>query len=135
MIICSPIGKTLSQGFVPPRRPETLSGLRFGLLDNTKAPVDHMLRRILFADSQIPLGRFSTEIIERRLQRKFAVRYADTLPDARVPVARKPEDIMIIVAGGPGKHSMYVPTFGGTRSVTRSFLHVDGRPWHTSDFE
>jgi hypothetical protein len=25
---------------------------------------------------------------------------------------------MIIVAGGPGKHSSLVPTFGATRSVT-----------------
>jgi len=135
MIICSPIGKALSQGFVPPRRPETLSGIRVGLLDNTKAPVDLMLRRIPFADSQIPLGRFSAENIVRRLRRKFAGRYADATPDARVQVARKPEDIMIIVAGGPGKHSMYVPTFGGTRSVTRPILHANGSPWLASDFE
>ena len=25
---------------------------------------------------------------------------------------------MVIVAGGPGKHSAIVPTFGATRSVT-----------------
>jgi hypothetical protein len=25
---------------------------------------------------------------------------------------------MVIVAGGPGKHSAVVPTFGATRSVT-----------------
>jgi len=28
-------------------------------------------------------------------------------------------DIMVIVAGGAGKHSVFVPTFGATRSVTR----------------
>jgi hypothetical protein len=29
-----------------------------------------------------------------------------------------PDDLMIIVAGGAGKHSALVPTFGATRSVT-----------------
>ena len=29
------------------------------------------------------------------------------------------EDIAIIVAGGPGTHSVYVPTFGQTRAVSR----------------
>lgn len=46
MILCSPTGKAIAQGFVPPKRPETPAGLRVGLLDNTKAPVDHMLRHI-----------------------------------------------------------------------------------------
>jgi hypothetical protein len=27
---------------------------------------------------------------------------------------------MLIVAGGPGKHSSIVPTFGATRSVTEA---------------
>ena len=29
------------------------------------------------------------------------------------------EDIMLIVAGGPGTHSVYVPCFGNSRAVTR----------------
>lgn len=29
-----------------------------------------------------------------------------------------PDDLMILVAGGPGKHSSPVPTVGATRSVT-----------------
>jgi hypothetical protein len=40
---------------------------------------------------------------------------------------------MVIVAGGPGKHSMFVPTFGATRSVTRAVLKSDGSPWLPSD--
>jgi len=31
----------------------------------------------------------------------------------------KPEDIHIVVTGGPGKHSAFVPTFGTSKSVTR----------------
>ncbi|GAA4564077.1 hypothetical protein [Planotetraspora kaengkrachanensis] len=39
-------------------------------------------------------------------------------PDSRIPVARRVTDIVVIVAGGPGRHSAYLPGWG-TRSVTR----------------
>ena len=41
-------------------------------------------------------------------------------PDTLLPISRRPEDISIIVAGGPGTHSIYIPSFGNTRSVTRA---------------
>jgi hypothetical protein len=36
----------------------------------------------------------------------------------RIPVARAPEDIRLLVAGGAGKHSAWIPTFGATYSQT-----------------
>ncbi|MCZ6730882.1 MAG: hypothetical protein O7C61_14365 [SAR324 cluster bacterium] len=39
--------------------------------------------------------------------------------EAMVPIVAVPEDIHILVAGGPGKHSCFIPTFGFQRSVTR----------------
>jgi hypothetical protein len=36
----------------------------------------------------------------------------------RVPIARAPEDIRLIVAGGTGKHSAWMPTFAATWSQT-----------------
>jgi len=36
-----------------------------------------------------------------------------------VPLVEKPEDILLIVAGGAGKHSAFIPTFGVTKSLTR----------------
>lgn len=36
-----------------------------------------------------------------------------------LPIAPRPEDVQIIVAGGPGTHSVYVPCFGNSRAVTR----------------
>lgn len=39
-----------------------------------------------------------------------------------LPVIAKPEDLQVIVAGGPGKHSSWMPTFGyATRPVTVSW--------------
>jgi hypothetical protein len=39
--------------------------------------------------------------------------------DALCPIVGAPEDIHIVVSGGPGKHSAFIPTFGTSRSVTR----------------
>lgn len=49
--------------------------------------------------------------------------------EAAIPLIRKPEHLMIIVAGGPGRHSSWLPTFGAmTRSVTRLIARKDGTP-------
>ncbi len=39
-----------------------------------------------------------------------------------IPISIKPDEVSIIVAGGPGTHSVHVPTFGHTRSVTRRIV-------------
>lgn len=36
-----------------------------------------------------------------------------------VPLVGKPEDILVMVAGGSGKHSAFIPTFGITKSFTK----------------
>jgi hypothetical protein len=49
--------------------------------------------------------------------------------DDALPMFRKPEYLMIIVAGGAGRHSCWLPTFGaGTRAVTRAIARRDGTP-------
>lgn len=40
-------------------------------------------------------------------------------PDAFVPLVQKPEDYILFVAGGVGKHSMAMPSFGLSRAATR----------------
>ena len=45
-----------------------------------------------------------------------------TEADALVPITQRWQDIMVVVAGGTGKHSCWLPTFGVTRSVTRPIL-------------
>lgn len=40
--------------------------------------------------------------------------------DPFVPLVSRPEDYLLFVAGGVGKHSMAMPSFGLTRSVTRA---------------
>jgi hypothetical protein len=93
------------------------------------------VRRALHALARIPLSRLSRENIERRMYRKFPRQFRDRPLDTMVKAAQRWEDVMIVVAGGPGKHSMYVPTFGGTRAVSQPVLHADGRPYVAADFQ
>ena len=44
----------------------------------------------------------------------------DLAMDARVPIAPSADDILVLVAGGDGKHSAALPSFGATVSVTRA---------------
>jgi hypothetical protein len=47
-------------------------------------------------------------------------RWVDALGDDEpIPLLDRPQDLLVAVAGGPGKHSCFVPSFGGTRAVTR----------------
>jgi hypothetical protein len=39
-------------------------------------------------------------------------------------LTRSPEDIQILVAGGAGKHSAYIPTFGFTEACSVRVSHV-----------
>lgn len=48
--------------------------------------------------------------------------FADRFPDeARVPIIARPDDLIVIVVGGFGRHSCWLPTFGETTlAVTRA---------------
>jgi hypothetical protein len=43
-----------------------------------------------------------------------------------IPLTRTPQDINVVVVGGPGKHSMWVPTW--FRSITRPIVNSRGEP-------
>ena len=79
-------------------------------------------RRRVWEQAAVPLACFARENIER-----FATIYPEGFKDrpagAVARVARDWRDIMVVVAGGAGKHSALIPTFGSTRSVTRRITH------------
>ena len=75
----------------------------------------------------MPLSKFSDENVNRRLRKRMPEEFAKAGMDAMVPVAKSPENYTIVVIGGAGKHSAFIPTFGNTRLVTRGLKHEDGR--------
>ena len=73
----------------------------------SKADVVEWLRQ----RALIPLERYTNETLMERYR---------MIPNGPIPMVRNPEDLIVTVLGGPGKHSSWIPTFGGsTRSATR----------------
>ena len=83
-------------------------------------------KRFLHEHAHLPMNRFSKENIERRLRVTWKERLGAASLDAPVPVVQRPEDILIAVIGGAGKHSAVIHTFGATKAVTRALRRRDG---------
>ena len=95
--------------------PEHAEILKLGGLDKTD------VKRLLWEQSGLLASRFAARDYARAHHTRggeFSRFSADTL----LPISLQPDDIGIIVAGGPGTHSVYVPTFGQTRAVTRAVI-------------
>jgi hypothetical protein len=41
--------------------------------------------------------------------------------DAHIGISDRPEDIVILVAGGPGIHSVFIPTSFSLRPIIKEF--------------
>ena len=66
------------------------------------------LRDEVFRRARVHISRVSKEN-----QESYASTGRHPVGD-HYPMTPKVEDIHIVVAGGPGKHSAYIPSFGGT---------------------
>ena len=76
------------------------------------------VKQKLWERSKLPVDRLAAKD-RMRLQHTRGAELGQFYADTRIPISITPEEISIIVAGGPGTHSVHVPTFGHTRSVTR----------------
>jgi len=84
-------------------------------------------KRFLHEHAHLPMRRFSNENIERRLRVTWKERLGAADLDSPVYMVQRPEDLLIAVIGGAGKHSAVIHTFGATRAVTRALKTRDGR--------
>jgi hypothetical protein len=76
------------------------------------------VKRELWARSKMAAGRLSRGERDRARASRTA-ELGELADDTLLPIAPRPDDIQLIVAGGPGTHSVYVPCFGNSRAVTR----------------
>ena len=78
------------------------------------------IQNYVFENARYPLTELSDElfqVIQEHTEQGVPVPLFER--DAMAPIAGNPESIHVIVAGGPGKHSAWLPTFGNmTRPVT-----------------
>ena len=87
----------------------------------SKADVKQFLwehARLRFGD--IPTGNLVS------FSRKNLKFYADVDPDCGIPIANSPDDIVIVVMGGTGTHSLSVQTQIACKIVTVPILKKDG---------
>ncbi len=71
----------------------------------------HEVKRFIFENARIPKSEFSSGHQEAR--------FADLKPDVLIPIVKEESDLMVIVAGGAGKHSSFCPNFGFSTSITK----------------
>ncbi len=72
----------------------------------------------IFEAAVMPVDRLSPAVRKYLAGVRASAANADT--NAPLRIARKPQDVMIVVAGGVGVKAAYVPTWGGTtRAVSR----------------
>lgn len=75
-------------------------------------------KRRLWNESKMRAGRMAKKELERtRVARVAELGAIDET--TLLPVSKDAGGIGIVVAGGPGTHSVYVASFGDTRAVTR----------------
>jgi hypothetical protein len=81
----------------------------------------HDVKTQLWERSKMPVKALSVKEIGRARDSRTE-ELGELTPDLLLPVSPRPEDVMLIVAGGPGTHSVYVPCFGNSRGVTREIV-------------
>jgi hypothetical protein len=75
------------------------------------------IQEALYEGSKVHVSRISAENLE-----SWAGQERHPVNDHYYP-AGSPAHINVVVAGGPGKHSMYIPSFGNTAAVSQR-VHV-----------
>lgn len=85
------------------------------------------VKKFLFEKARVSLSNFSRANRERiRKMRPQLKRIFEK--GGKIPIADEWKDLHVIVAGGAGKHSAFIPTFGATRCVTKAIAWRDGSP-------
>ena len=74
------------------------------------------VKDFIFEHARLPLNKMSPETIEYR--RNAPDTFGEFALAEMIPVGKR-EDIVVIVIGGEGKHSCFIPTFGPSYSVTK----------------
>ena len=92
--------------------PEHAEILQRGGIDKSE------LKRRLWEASKMRAGLMSVKDRQRVIDSRSEELGPITL-DTMLPISTRPEEICIMVAGGPGTHSVYSPCFGNSFAATR----------------
>lgn len=85
------------------------------------------VRQFLLEHAIIP-GDHISEAQGQAIARRLPERFLGHDWREGVRMLSGPDDLMLVVAGGPGRHSNFIPSFGNTRSVTLPITDASGAP-------
>jgi len=85
------------------------------------------VKQFLYEKARVPLKLISRGNLDR-FRKIWPDRFSRLDSGDNVPIAVKPEDILVIVAGGQGRHSAVIPSFGATKAITVPVTDRDGQP-------
>ena len=91
----------------------------------------YQVKQRLWEQSRIPAGMLTPVDLRHCIHTRRA-EMGEITPQTLIPACASPDRLGVIVAGGPGTHSVYVSSFGNTRSVTRPIGRetIDGTARH-----
>jgi len=79
------------------------------------------IQQAVFERARIPLARFGKRTVEG-LKHRRSRWFAEADDPDHIGVADRPQDVTVLVAGGAGIHSLFVPTSFSYRPVTRKIV-------------
>ena len=84
-------------------------------------------KQFLWEHGRVPLDHYPVGNLDN-FSKRYQSLYCEKGGDIGVPIADSPDDIVVIVMGGQGTHSLSVQTLLGSRSQTVPIAAKDGRP-------
>lgn len=78
-------------------------------------------------------ARFDMRRLTPATQELMATRRPNWIDPTNYPLTDSPQQIHILVAGGPGVHAMYLPSFGASKIITRRIDRPDGQAARSID--
>ena len=92
-----------------------------------------LVKQYLFETARVPITGISKGNL-KRFRKNLPERFSNLGDKDKIPIADTPDEIMVVVAGGMGRHSAVIPTFGGhTRAVTMPITDSNENPMVPSD--
>lgn len=87
------------------------------------------VREFLYETARVRVADFPPETLNGMVRHRRPRRYVSEHPDSGIPLADSPQEIQILVAGGPGPHSVVSPSFGEATMVpVNPITLADGTP-------
>ena len=84
------------------------------------------VQKYLYERARIPYRHWKLGAMFGMLNQPRHLDAADD--DYMVPILETPDDVHVVVGGGAGRHSAWIPTFGISRIATRVVSDPDGNP-------